>query len=90
MAHEDEIDPIVPNPPFEVTLSGDVPMTLLVIPGWDDESQESRFEIYAGEKSIGIIRRYPYDIIGWEVLEGVLTLGDANDIGNQIDDHYFD
>lgn len=90
MGHEDETDPIVPDPPFEVTLNGDLPITLFVVPGWDDASGESRFEIFSGEKSIGTIRRNPYDIIGWEVLDGVLLFGDANEIGNQIDDHYFD
>lgn len=88
MDHADETDPIIPDPPFSITLEKAGYSNVLVMPGWNHDRDGAEFEIYAGETSIGKIRRNPYDIEGWQAIDGVLTLNEVDEIGHLIDNHY--
>lgn len=88
MHQDDETDPIVPDPPFSITLGSGRYQNVLIVPGWNPEFEGAEFEVYSGNTLLARIRRNPYDIEGWHAFDGDLTHDEENEIGDQIDKHY--
>ncbi len=88
MDHADQTDPIVPDPPFSITLERAQYTNVIIVPGWNQETDGAEFEVYSNGSLIAKIRRNPYDVEGWHAYEGDLSADEESEIGEKIDNHY--